>query len=385
MATDVSSFREAHATAVQSDLPDKAKLILGDREYRFKPVPYKLRYGTNPHQPFRAYAPEFNPFPSLGALEVLKGGKDGLSLTNLQDMSQAWNILKYFPDKTPVVIMKHLNPCGFAEDEILEFHQKGTLAKTYRSAQSCDERSAFGGIVGFNNRVDVETAEAIMETFIEGVIAPDYDCGAVEILRRNEGTKKLNNSIRVVKAGNIDKIPKFVGDNVDGFYSLRTLVDGTLTVETPYLTRIRSSADFIIDPSITRADGQIYAAETMPTVQQLEDCLTAWRITGNVRSNAIVFYKEGKAIAVGTGEQERVGAVEKAIDKAIKKGHSLEGAVMASDGFFPKRDSIDLVAKHGVKAVVWPAGSKDDWSIIEAANEHKIALMATLERCFTHI
>jgi phosphoribosylaminoimidazolecarboxamide formyltransferase/IMP cyclohydrolase len=167
-------------------------------------------------------------------------------------------------------------------------------------------------------------------------------------------------------------------------------VDGSLTVEVPYLTRIKSEADFIVDPMIPNTDpskngGKDYVVRRMPTNVELDDCLTAWYVNINVRSNGIVFVKDGAAVAVGTGEQERIGAVEQAIDKALKKGHSLKGAVMSSDAFFPQRDSIDTVAREGVTAVVWPAGSLNDALVIEAANEHNIALMATLERCFLHI
>ena len=126
-------------------------------------------------------------------------------------------------------------------------------------------------------------------------------------------------------------------------------------------------------------------ARTIPTAQQLDDALTSWYLNINVRSNGVVFVKDGMALSVGTGQQERIGAVEQAIDKAKQKGHSLEGSVMSSDAFFPKRDCIDAVAKEKVSAVVWPAGSMADAEIIEAANEHNIALLATLERCFLHI
>ncbi len=384
--TDVSSFREVYKTAVASDFPADVSLRIGDQEFNYRAVEYDLRYGTNPHQAFRAYKPLWNQFLSIGGLEMLKGGKSGLSLTNIQDMSQAWQILKYFINRPAVTLMKHLNPCGFDIDHDLELLQvagsKG-LANTYRSARRCDERSAFGAVVGFNQKVDAETAEALMETFIECVIAPDYAPEALEILRRNEGTRRPNNSLRVAKAGNLDKIPKFIGDDTTGFYNLRVLADGTLTIEEPYLTGIKSSDDFVVDPMVVK-EGQEYTAQAKPTEQQLRDGLTAWRLVGQTRSNAVVFVKNDRAIAVGTGEQERVGAVEKAIDKAIKKLQNLEGSVMASDAFFPKRDCIDEIAKHGVGAVVWPAGSMGDWEIIQAANEHGIALMATLERCFAH-
>jgi AICAR transformylase/IMP cyclohydrolase PurH len=384
MATDVSSFKEAYKKAIKSDFPNEAAIVIGEKKFQLKKVPYSLRYGTNPHQPFIAYAPTGHMSLSIGNMEMLKGGKEGLSLTNLQDMSQALNILKYF-DKPCCALMKHVNPCGFkvrTDDEKLD--------EIYRIARNCDERSAFGSIVGFNVKVDASTSEAIMESFVEGVIAPDYDDDALAVLRRNEGTKKLNNSIRVAKVSHMGQIPKFVGDDVTGYYNLRNLADGSLTVEVPYLTRIRSVNDFITDPMIRNSDpekngGNDYVISRRPTEKELYDCLIAWYVNINVRSNGIVFVRNGATIAVGTGEQERIGAVEQAIDKAKKKGHSLKGAVMSSDAFFPQRDSIDAVAAEGVTAVVWPAGSMNDALVIEAANEHNVALIATLERCFLHI
>lgn len=383
--TDVSSFKDAYKTAIGSDFPNGISLRIGPQSFDFKLVPYSLRYGTNPHQPFAAYAPtsEYANL-SVGNLNMLKGGKAGLSLTNIQDMSQAYNILKYFISPA-CAVMKHIVPCGFKVKT-----QGETLAEIYRKARSSDERSAFGSVVGFNIQVDKATAEAIMETFVESVIAPGYEPDALEVLRKNEGTSKLNNAIRVAQAANLYILPKFIGDNISEHLNIRNLADGTLTLEVPYLTRIRSVIDFVIDPMIPNSDpskngGKDYVVETMPTPQQLADALTAWYINIGVRSNGVVFVRDGMALAVGTGEQERVGAVEKAVDKAHKKGHDLEGSVMSSDAFFPKRDCIDTVAREGVKAVVWPAGSMNDALVIEAANEHGIALMATLERCFLHI
>lgn len=384
MATNVSDFKDVYKTAIASNFPQEATIILGDKTVKLKALDIALRYGTNPHQPFAAFAPVGGQPLSVGNLDMLKGGKAGLSLTNLQDMSQAVNILKYF-DRPACTIMKHINPCGF------KVQTKGeALADIYRIARSCDERSAFGGIIGFNAKVDAATAEAIMESFIEGVIAPDYDEDALAVLRRTEGTKKLNNAIRVAKAANMGSVPKYIGDDVTGYFNIRNLADGTITFEIPYLTRIRSAADFISDPMIPNTDpaknnGTDYVVKRQPTEAELDDCLTAWYLNINVRSNGIVFVKDGASIAVGTGEQERVGAVEQAIDKALKKGHSLKGSVMSSDAFFPQRDSIDTIAAQGVTAVVWPAGSMNDAAVIQAANDHTIALMATLERCFLHI
>lgn len=139
------------------------------------------------------------------------------------------------------------------------------------------------------------------------------------------------------------------------------------------------------DPA--KNNGQDYVAQRVPsTEREINDCLTAWYLNINVRSNGIVIVKDGAAISVGTGQQERVGAVEQALDKARSKGHAreLEGAVLSSDGFFPKPDSIEKIAEFKISTVVWPAGSFSDATIIEVANKYDIALVATLERCFAH-
>ena len=158
------------------------------------------------------------------------------------------------------------------------------------------------------------------------------------------------------------------------------MADGTIAFDVPFLTKIKSINDFITDPMVEGV-----TVKRLPTEQELRDGLTAWYLNINVRSNGIVFVKDGAGLTIGTGQQERVGAVEQAITKGKQKNHSLEGAVMSSDAFFPNRDSIDAIAKEGVKAVVWPAGSLADKKIIEAANEYGIALMCTQgERCFAH-
>lgn len=221
MPTDVSSFKDAYKTAIKSDLPPEVSLTIGDKTLKFKLIKVKLRYGTNPHQPFAAHYPLGMPL-SIGNLLMLKEGKDGLSLTNLQDMSQALSILKYFSEPA-CTIMKHVNPCGFKVRTNGE-----SLEQLFRIARQCDERSAFGGVIGFSYEVDAKTAEAIMEDFIECVIAPSYTQEALKILRKNDGTKKLNNGIRVAKVANIDQIPKFIGDETN-LFNVRTLVDGTLT------------------------------------------------------------------------------------------------------------------------------------------------------------
>lgn len=382
--TDVSDFKNAYKTAITADFPVTVQIRLGDNVINYAKINLDVRYGTNPHMPFAAYVPETGQPMVVGTMEMLKGGKAGLSMTNMQDIGQASGmIMKYF-DRPACTIMKHINPCGF---KVKTGDESG--ADLYRIARGCDERSAFGGVVAFNYEVDKETAEAIMETFIEGVVAPSYTSDALDVLRRNEDTKKLNNSIRVGKIQDPRLLPKYVGDDVTGYLRLKTDTDGTLYVEMPYLTRIRSAADLVLMPMIPNANpekngGQNYVAKLVPSLEQLDDLLTSWYVNIAVRSNGVVIVKDGTTISVGTGQQERIGAVEQAIAKARDKGHSLEGAVLSSDGFFPSRDCIDAAADAGIKAIVWPAGSMNDGLVIEAANERGLLLAATLERCFSH-
>jgi phosphoribosylaminoimidazolecarboxamide formyltransferase/IMP cyclohydrolase len=382
--TDVSSFKDAYKTAVQADFSPTLEIRMGDQVFTYHTPGIVVRYGTNPHQPFGFYAPDREQPLVVGNMELLKGGKGGLSLTNLQDISHAAGaILKYF-SRPACAIMKHVNPCGF---KVQTNGESG--ADMYRKARGCDERSAFGGVIVFNYEVDTETAEAVMETFIEGIVAPGYSEGALEVLRRNEDTKKLNNAIRVGKINDPRKLPTFVGDDVTGYMKIGTFEDGSISVEVPYLTRIRSADDLILMPMIPNSNpekngGKDYTGNLVPTAEQLDDLLTSWYVNISVRSNGVVIVKDGKTLSVGTGQQERIGAVEQAIAKAHQKKQDLEGAVLSSDGFFPSRDCIDAAADAGIKAITWPAGSMNDAIVIEAANQRGIALAATLERCFSH-
>lgn len=155
--------------------------------------------------------------------------------------------------------------------------------------------------------------------------------------------------------------------------------DGGLLVQQPYLTRIRTAADLTQLPTAGDVQGQV-----APDAAQLEDLLLAWYVAAGVRSNAVVLVKDGRTIAVGTGEQERVGAVEQAIAKARQKGHDLAGAVAASDAFFPFPDAVEALAQAGVRAIIQPGGSLRDADVLTAANNHSLAMVFTGERCFAH-
>jgi phosphoribosylaminoimidazolecarboxamide formyltransferase/IMP cyclohydrolase len=388
--TDVTHMKRTYRTPTEGEFPDRLSLNLMNES--------SLRYGENPNQPAALYRFEGLALPKFTNLRLAKSGKGGLSATNLMDVTRALEVLKFF-NAPSVAVMKHLVPSGFAT----QFGGDG-LDDIYRKARDADARSAFGSVVVCNKPLDRAAAEAIMETYVEAVVAPEYEEGALDIL----GRKK---DIRAILFSHLDKLPKFVGDDVEELYDLKVLPTGRVVVQKPYLSSIRGKDDMILDPLVRRKDKETgvetsYVVDRDPTPEELQDMITAWYVNIGVRSNGIVFVKNGVTLAIGTGQQERVGAVEQAIVKTYQKAmdreniqyDSLEGAsardtlssnplekaVVSSDAFFPFRDSIDIVAQVGVSAVIQPGGSIRDFEVIEAANEHHMAMAFTLERCFAH-
>lgn len=338
-----------------------------------------LRYGTNPHQPAAYYRPVDAAGLVLGQHRILKEGKSGLSQTNLEDMHGALSILKY-QNGPSVVVMKHVNPSGAAtgkEDE--------SLRTVYIRARDCDPQAAFGSVVGINRSVDQGTAEEIMSTVVECVIAPAYDEGVLPIFKDSKRFGR-NRDIRIVEIPNIDHLPKFVGDDTGGRREIKVMGDGSLIIAEPYLSKVRSPED--LKPAIfdQKSHGS-FRIERPPTGQEALDLLFAWYTAISVRSNAVVIARNGTTLAVGTGQQDRVGAVEQAIEKYQRKYRGeerIEGAALASDGYIPFRDTIDMAAHVGISAIAQPGGSVRDYECIEACNEHGIAMVFTGERCFSH-
>jgi phosphoribosylaminoimidazolecarboxamide formyltransferase / IMP cyclohydrolase len=382
--TDVTNMKKSYRTVVEGEFPDNFNIELEKES--------ELRYGENPNQPAAMYRLKGTSLAELTNIRLAKSGKGGLSATNFMDVTRALEILKFF-DMPAVSVMKHLVPSGFAR----QFN--GTeLSNIYEKARDADTRSAFGSIVVFNRSVDKASAEAIASTYVEGVAAPEFEEGALGIL---EGKKDL----RAILYSNLNKIPKFVGDDVGGIYDFKGLPTGRVLVQKPYLTSIKGPQDLILDP-LVQHEGTSYVVNRNPNATEISDLLTAWYVNLGVRSNGIVFVKDGATVAVGTGQQERVGAVEQAIIKAYQKAmdrevikydaidgavdrlklssNPLKGAVISSDAFFPFRDSIDTIAKHSITAVIQPGGSVRDYEVISAINEHEMAMVYTLERCFGH-
>ena len=336
-----------------------------------------LRYGTNPHQTACFYRPVGRKAP-IGDMQILKNGKSGLSQTNLEDISYALNIVKFF-DRPACAVMKHVNPSGAAVAV-----EGDTTAAAYIKARDCDPRAAFGGTIAFNCPIDGDTAREIMSSFNECVVAPAVTSEALEIF--NDPESKLNKHIRVILCGKIAAIPKFVGDDITGYQTIKVLADGSLVVADPLLTHVRGVADIKV-ATATLKDGTEVRSTVATTPQQKLDLLAAWYINLNVRSNGVVIVKNGGTLAVGTGEQDRVGAVEQAIWKCEQKykgKETMAGSVMSSDGFFPFPDAVEVAAKGGVTAIVAPNGSLKDGDVIRRANELGVALFHAPERIFSH-
>lgn len=383
--TDVTYFQRTYRTARADEFPEKLQLSL-EREA-------SLRYGENPNQPAAIYRVEDNGLAMATNIRLAKTGKGGLSATNYMDVTRALDVLKFF-SQPAVAVMKHLIPSGFARQV-----QEESLDELYRRARDADGRSAFGSIVVFNREVDLVAAGELMTTFVEGVAAPSFTPDA---LARLEEKKDL----RLILYDNSSLMPRFQGDAVDELYDVKGLPTGRVLVQAPYLSSIRGPQDLVLDPLVRTSDGNSFVIERDPTKQELTDLLTAWYVNIGTRSNGIVLVKNGVTLAVGSGQQERVGAVEQAIVKAYQKAmdregiaydpldgarerhrlssNPLEGAVASSDAFFPFADSVELLGRCGVTAIVQPGGSKRDHEVIQAANKHKMAMAFTLERCFGH-
>ncbi len=365
-------LKAQYRTQTLGDFPDTIEVI--GRSYT---KVEDLRYGTNPHQPAAFYRPA-DGNAVLGAYKILKTGKSGLSQTNLEDIHHAIGILKFL-DRPACAVMKHCNPAGVA------IQTGGQDLKTiYQNARDADPQAAFGCVTAFNTQVDEATADEIMQTIVEGVAAPSYTPEALAAFNDNDKYKR-NKAIRIVQLPDLSTLPKY-RDDTPNAYELKIFDDGSLVMATPYLSRLKTTADLIPAYNEHKKHGRI-DIQRQPTPQELNDLLFAWYTNIHVRSNGVVIAKNGQTLAVGTGEQDRVGAVEQAIHKATKKykgTQTLQGAVMSSDGFFPFRDAVQAATDHGITAIVQPGGSINDYDAIAACNESNTTMVFSMERCFSH-
>jgi len=354
-------IRKIYRTAREEEFPGTLTLTLGDRVYDYSKVqwtvdgkPRGLRYGTNPHQKAALYKPKGSR-GGVGSVEWLKWGKDGPSATNVEDGSHGLRIVNYFKEPA-VAVMKHLNPSGVAVARDNE-----QLRQVYARARDADPRAAFGSVVVLNSTVDRGAAEEIISTFVEVVYAPDYEPDAISVFERRKDLRIGKVSKRIVMH---ETPPEIIA-----------LEDGSIVLEDAYTTQLRSP---------DHLKQLVVPTKRVPTDMEYNDLLHAWWVACEVRSNAVVFWKNGTSLAIGTGQQDRIGAIEGSVAKAQRSGGSLKGAVMASDGFLPKIDNIEAVAKEGMVAIIQPGGSVEDPELVKACDQHGIAMVLTGERSFRH-
>jgi phosphoribosylaminoimidazolecarboxamide formyltransferase/IMP cyclohydrolase len=318
----------------------------GFGEYQFisgKKV-FDTRYGENPHQKGALY--EFNGFFTKN-FKQLKGEA---SFNNLTDVNGAIKIAASFGDEPAVCIVKHGNPCGFAIRE--------SLLESYVEALKCDPVSAFGGVVAVNGIVNRSMAEKMNEIFLEVIIAADFDEDAVAVFEKKKRIKLF------AQGGEKLVLAK---DPVDFKH-----VDGGFVFQ---------DSDCICDNEVHNAQ---LKSKSKASIQERKDLEIAWKVAGLTKSNCVVYVKNSAMVAVGMGMTSRVDAAQCALKKAREMGLDITGAAMASEAFFPFRDSIDAAAEAGVKAIIEPGGSIRDDEVIEAANEHGISLYFTTVRHFLH-
>ncbi len=367
-----------------------------------------LRYGENPGQEAALYklvngnlvlgrVENIQPGRHLASeVELLQSGKHP-GKTNITDADNSLNILRYFTDRPTVVIVKHNNPCGVARSE--------RLLDAYVKANMADRVAAFGGCIACNRAVDRATAEAIAKQYAEVVVAPDFEEGVMEIF----GRKK---NLRVMRIAAMDRLQQFAGRT---FVDLKSLIDGGLIAQWSFVPVTRSRADLL--KAECDYKGRKYRVEREPTDAEVEDLLFGWLVEAGVSSNSVLYVKDQVTVGIGTGEQDRVGVAEIARDKAYRKladrycfeAHGiayndlkdadrraeidarvakekggLVGAAMVSDAFFPFRDGVDVGIREGIRSVIQPGGSENDYQVIEACNEAGVAMVFTGQRSFKH-
>ncbi|BAU23906.1 IMP cyclohydrolase [Caldimicrobium thiodismutans] len=426
-------LKKMYRTIVGDHFPSELRITFGDQTLIYKKRTWDLevepgiverrglRYGENPDQEAALYelvagnlilgeaefiSPGKGLVSNLTEADFIQFGKHP-SKTNLTDVDNSLNILKYLMEKPCCIIVKHNNPCGVAYGSSLE--------EAFTRAFSADRVAAFGGAIALNRPVDKACAEAIAKHYFEVVSAPDYEDGAVEILKRKK-------DLRIIRVKRMDKLAEYASFPVVEF---KSLIDGGLILQVSQKNRIRKKED--LKPAIAVKDGVEYKCLRDPDDRELRDMIFGWAVELGVTSNSVLFVKDERTVAIGTGEQDRVGCTEIAIFKAyrnysdwlcytklgipykqleleVEKGlrpkeqkeeideetkkdkAGLINAVMVSDGFLPFRDAADVAIRQGISAILQPGGSVRDWEVIQACNEAypPVAMMFTGQRAFKH-
>jgi phosphoribosylaminoimidazolecarboxamide formyltransferase/IMP cyclohydrolase len=333
----VPADTSAEAIPARRDFPNTF-----NSQFNLKDV---MRYGENPHQKAAFYVEDGNIEPGISTISTLQG--KALSFNNIADTDAALECVKSF-DEPACVIVKHANPCGVATGK--------DLTDAYQRALSVDTTSAFGGIIAFNRELDARAADAIIgKQFVEVIIAPSVSAEAANIVAQKP-------NIRLLACGQWDsRIPSLDYKRVNGGLLVQDRDLGMVT-----------EADLKI---VTKAQ---------PTASQIQDLLFAWKVAKFVKSNAIVYAKDGLSTGIGAGQMSRVYSAIIANIKAKDENIDIAGSAMASEAFLPFRDSLDQAAEIGVSAVIQPGGSMRDDEVIAAADEHGIAMVFTGMRHFRH-
>lgn len=424
-------LKKMYRTVMEDHFPESLRLVFGDQELVYRKRSWKfpdskgeliekgLRYGENPGQEAALYElvqgnlmlgdcrfidPDRGLVSAISEKDMLQEGKHP-GKTNLTDLDNGLNIIKYLMDKPAAIILKHNNPCGAALGK--------DLTEAYFRANRADRVAAFGGCVVMNRPVDKETARLLSENYLEVVAAPDYEEGSLDILK-----KRAN--LRIIQVAGIERLREYVPSR---FVDFKSLMDGGLIVQQSPLNRIRGAEDLKV--AETTHKEKAYRVLREPNARELEDLLFGWFVEQGVTSNSVLYVKDGCTVGIGTGEQDRVGVAEIAVYKAyqkyadalcfdrhklsykelelaVEKGErsrelkdeideetrqargGLTGAVMVSDAFFPFRDGVDVGIRQGITAVVQPGGSMRDWEVIEACNESNVTMVFTGQRAFKH-
>lgn len=430
----MSDIKKMYRTIMADHFPDEMIIKFGDQTLIYKKRTWKipdektgeliekgLRYGENPEQEAALYEllngnlilggcqfiqPGNGLVSSINEEDMIQAGKHP-GKTNLTDLDNGLNIIKFLSDRPAAVILKHNNPCGAAYGS--------TLADAYDKANMADRIAAFGGCLVVNRAMDKETAEMVGKNYLEVVAAPDFEEGTVHILAKRK-------NLRIIRVSRSSALEKYTTSR---FVDFKSLIDGGIIVQQSPLNKIKTKDDFL--PAKTIYKDQEYAIKRQPAEKEYDDMLFGWRVEQGITSNSVIYVKDGVTVGIGTGEQDRVGVAEIAIFKAYTKyadalcfkkygipyktfelevrdgkrdkaalieiddetkkaNGGLIGAAMISDAFFPFRDGVDVGIKEGITAIVNPGGSDRDFESIIACNEAnpKVTMVFTGQRAFKH-
>ncbi|HMK50576.1 MAG TPA: hypothetical protein VK435_11030 [Thermodesulfovibrionales bacterium] len=430
----MSDIKKMYRTIMADHFPEEMVIKLGGQTLVYRKRTWKipdeksgeliekgLRYGENPEQEAALYE-LINGNLVLGGCQFIQSGNGLVSSiseedmiqagkhpgkTNLTDLDNGLNIIKFLMDRPAAAILKHNNPCGAAYGR--------TLAEAYDRANMADRIAAFGGCLIVNRAMDKDTADMVSKNYLEVVAAPEFEDGVVGIL----ATRK---NLRIIRVSKISDLEKYRDNR---FVDFKSLIDGGLILQQSPVNKIRTKGDFL--PAKTVYKGAEYSIDRQPTDQESDDMLFGWNVEQGITSNSVIYVKDGATVGIGTGEQDRVGVAEIAIYKAYtkyadalcfrkygvpyktfeldvsngkrerspleeidretkdKKG-GLIGSTMVSDAFFPFRDGVDVGIKEGIRAIVQPGGSERDFESITACNEAdpKVTMVFTGQRAFKH-